>query len=140
MSKPTKRPPNPPKPPSRGGFRGGHSGSGSGRRGSRIPSSRGASRLNTDLSLPLPLPQSNLVGKKLQKINGSFLTSKEATEFHYFKATFFPNSDILPSDEHLSSGRRGPVATRQRGSGTYKTRSTGVLLSDFSSPEKKPGN
>ena len=48
-----------------------------------------------------------------------------------------PNSNILPSVEHLSSGRRGPIATRQRGSGTYKTGNTGVLLSDFSCPEEK---
>ena len=63
------------------------------------------SEVNTDVSLPLLLPQSNLpvgarlsqseVGKKLQKSIGSFLSSKEATESHSFQSLLFPNSDIL---------------------------------------------
>ena len=84
--------------------------------------------VNTDVSLPLPLPQSALpvwarlghfVGswEKIQKINGSFLSSKEATESRSFQISSFPSSDILPSVKHLGSGRTGPIATRMfRGS------------------------
>ena len=68
---------------------------------------------------------------------GPFCHQKRLQNPIHSKASCFPNSDILPSIEHLGSGRRGPIATRQRGSGTYKTGSTRVLLSDFSGPEEK---
>ena len=137
-SKPTKRPPNPPKPHTRGDFRGDHSGSGSGRRGLRFPPLEEPPKVNTDVSFPLPLLQSNLpvsktgplcrkLGKNYRKSMGPFCHQKRLQNFVHFKASSFPNSDILPSIEHLSSGRRGPIATG----------STGVLLSDFSGPEEK---
>ena len=68
---------------------------------------------------------------------GPFCHQKRLQNDIHFKASSFPNSNILPSVEHLSSGRRGPIATRQRGSGMYTTRNTGVLLSDFSCPKEK---
>ena len=68
---------------------------------------------------------------------GSLCHQKRLQNPIHFKASSFPNSNILPSIKHLGSGRRVPVATSQRGSGTYKTGSTGVLLSDFSGPEEK---
>ena len=84
------------------------------------------------------IAQSSVSVKSKMQSSDFFCHQKRLQNSTHFKASSFPNSDILPSIEHLSSRRRGPIATRQRSSGTYKTESTRVLLSDFSGPEEKP--
>ena len=119
-SKPTERPPNPPKPLWRGGFRGGHSGSGSGRRGSKFPPLEEPPEVNTDVSLPLPLSQSNLpVGARLGHFVGSWekITEnqwvlsviKRGYRIPFISMPPLSPTDILLSIKHLGSERRGPV-------------------------------
>ena len=68
---------------------------------------------------------------------GPFCYQKRLQNSIHFKPSSFPNSNILPSVEHLSSGRRGPVATRQRGSGMYKkTEVLGFYFRLFLVPKK----
>ena len=99
MSKLTKRPPNPPKPPSRGGLEVAIKAQALEEGDRDSPPLEEPPEVNTDVSLPLPLPQSDLpVGARLGRFVGSWekITENQCVLFVIKRGYRIPFISKLP--------------------------------------------